>query len=239
MTENRLQNIKAALEDIGSAGDTARLQLHLLSMRARERTEQLATNIEAIEQRIDRNIEQAMQVAAAKTRQLSEAIRTSLGQVSEPGLTVSAIMTEPARYCLPEQPASAAAQIMWDHDCGAVPVVGDEGRVLGMITDRDLCMAAYTQGLPLVAIRVGDVMARPAHACRPDDSFTQAAELMARAQVRRLAVVDSEGRLVGMVSLADIAQAAPALGQAEAAVLLLRLVRAVSKRRPDVQQAAE
>ena len=238
-TNHRLQNIKAALDDIGSAGDTARLQLHLLSMRARERTGQLATNIEALEQRIDRNIEQAVHMAAAKTRQLSDVIRTSLGQSEEPQLTVSSIMTPSPHQCSPEQPTSAAAQIMWDHDCGAIPIVDQNGRLAGIITDRDICMAAYTKGSPLAAIAIADVMARPVHTCGANDSLAQAAEAMARAQVRRLPVVDAERRVVGMVALADIARAAPALGQREAAELVLQLVRAVSEQRHEVQHAAQ
>jgi CBS domain-containing protein len=228
----RLQNIKAALDDVGAAGDAARLQIHLLSLRARERTEELATNIEAFEQRLDRGIEQAMQAAASKTRQLSGAVRDLLGQVpaqADDALLVKSIMTDVPATCSPEDTLNAAAQRMWDLDCGAVPVL-EEGELSGIITDRDICMAAYTRGLPLTAIRIGEIMAKHVRACAPEDSLERAAALMADAQVRRLPVVDAERRLLGIVSLADIARSATLLGQREAAELVYQLVRALSQR---------
>lgn len=229
----RLDTLKAALEDIGTAGETARLQLHLLSMRARERTGELAANIEALETRLDRGIEQAVGTAAQKTRQLSSVVRELLGQstASSAGQpTVRAIMTDAVCSCSPEQSLNSAVQLMWEHDCGAIPVVAGGGELTGFITDRDACMAAYTKGLPLSAIVVRDVMARHVHTCSPDDSLVRAATLMADAQVRRLPVADTAHRLVGIVSLADIARSAQALGQREGAELVLQLLRAVSQR---------
>jgi CBS domain-containing protein len=229
----RLDTLKAALDDIGTAGETARLQLHLLSMRARERTGELAANIEALEGRLDRGIEQAMDTAASKTRQLSSVVRDLLGQSPAPldgQPTVKAIMTDAVQVCSPDQPLDSAARLMWEHDCGAIPVVSAGGDLTGIISDRDVCMAAYTRGLPLAAIFVRDVMARHVHTCRPEDSLVRAATLMADAQVRRLPVTDAEQRLIGIVSLADIARAAPVLGQREGAELVLALLRALSQR---------
>jgi len=229
----RLNTIRAALDDIGTAGETARLQLHLLSMRARERTEEFSASIEALEDRIDRGFEQAMGTTAQKTRQLTSALRDLLGQSPRPTgeqPTVKAFMTDAVCHCSPEQPLSAAVQLMWEHDCGVVPVLSASGELAGLITDRDACMAAYTKGLPLSAIVVRDVMARHVHTCRPDDSIEHAATSMADAQVRRLPVVDADHRLVGIVSLADIARSAQVLGQREGAELVLQLLPAVSQR---------
>jgi CBS domain-containing protein len=242
MTESnlRLDSIKAALDDIGAAGETARLQLHLLSMRARDRTGELAANIEAFEERLDRGLLQAMGTAASKTRQLSSAVRDLLGQSPAPNAeqpAVSSVMNDAVRVCSPEEPLNAAVRLMWEGDCGAVPVVSDTGVLVGIVTDRDACMAAYTKGLPLAAIRVRDVMARHVHTCGPDDSLALAATAMANAQVRRLPVVDSEHRLVGIISLADIARSAPVLGPREGAELVLGLVRAVSQRVADAVPA--
>jgi CBS domain-containing protein len=237
----RIQTIKAALEDIGAAGEAARLQLHLLSMRARDRTGELSTNIDALEARLDRGIEQAVQLAATKTRQFSTAIRESLGQTpaeSEARADVRAFMTDAVFSCSPGQTLNVAAQLMWEHDCGVVPVV-DEQRLVGIITDRDICMATYTKGLPPAAISVGDTMARHVHTCGPGDSLERAAALMAEAQVRRLPVIDADRRLVGIISLADIARSAPVLGRREAADLALQLLRAISQRQLDQQNMAE
>jgi CBS domain-containing protein len=239
----RLQTIKAALDDIGTAGDAARLQIHLLSMRARERSEGLAANIEALEHKLDRNIEQAVQVAASKTRQVSAVVRELLGQAApETSANVKAIMTDAVCSCSADDTLNGAAQRMWDEDCGAVPVVGSDGTLVGIITDRDICMAAYTKGLPLGSIRVNDVMARHVHTCSPDDTLERAATLMAEAQVRRLPIIDAERRLIGIVSLADIARGAPTLGQREAAELVSKLLHSISQRPhlvPGGWQAAE
>jgi CBS-domain-containing membrane protein len=226
-----LQTIKNALDDIGAAGDTARLQIHLLSLRARERTGELAANIEALEHRLDQGLEQAMGKAASKTRQLSSVVRDLIGQspARDGELSVRELMTEAVASCSPDETLNAAARHMWEHDCGVVPVV-DGGELVGIITDRDICMAAYTQGRPLASIVIKDVMARHVHACRADDTLARAASLMADAQVRRLPVIDVERRLVGIVSMADIARSAPVLGQREAAELVLQLTRAVSQR---------
>jgi CBS domain-containing protein len=234
-----LQNIKAALDEVGAAHDAARLQIHLLSLQARERTGELATNIEALEQRLDRGIEQAMHAAASKTRQLSGAVRELLGQATvqtEDALLVKSIMTDAVGTCSPDDTLNAAAQRMWDLDCGAAVVLQD-GKLAGIITDRDICMAAYTKGQPLTAIRVGDIMSKPVRSCGPRDSLDRAAMLMADAQVRRLPVIDTERRLLGILSLADIARSAPMLGQSDAAELVYQLVRAVSQR-PHLENAA-
>jgi len=99
---------------------------------------------------------------------------------------------------------------MWDGDCGSIPVVDSWSRVIGMITDRDICMAAYTQGRSLEQIRVQDVMSKNVTSCKTSDSLEQAEELMRRQKVRRLPVVDAEMHLVGLLSINDIARAAKA-----------------------------
>jgi CBS domain-containing protein len=234
-----LQTIKHALDDIGAAGDAARLQIHLLSLRARERRGELAANIEALEHRLDQGLEQAMDRAATKTRQLSAAVRDLIGQspARQGELSVQQLMTEAVASCSPDEPLNAAARHMWEHDCGVVPVVAN-GELVGIITDRDICMAAYTQGRPLASIAIKDGMARHVHSCRADDTLARAASLMADAQVRRLPVVAAEHRLVGIVSLADVAHSAPVLGQREAAELVLQLTRAVSQRSREAMPAA-
>jgi CBS domain-containing protein len=99
---------------------------------------------------------------------------------------------------------------MWERDCGAVPVLDQEGSVVAMLTDRDLCMAAMTQGKALSEIRVSSAMSRSLWACRPDDDLSQAEALMRTRKVRRLPVVDAEGRLLGILSLSDLARASMA-----------------------------
>ena len=110
--------------------------------------------------------------------------------------------------CFPEDDLRAPARAMWEGDCGCVPVVDSWSRVIGMITDRDICMAAYTQGKPLREIRVEGVMSKSVVSCTTGDSLEQAEELMRRNRVRRLPVLDADKRLVGLLSLNDIARGA-------------------------------
>ncbi|MFO0984774.1 MAG: CBS domain-containing protein [Planctomycetota bacterium] len=95
---------------------------------------------------------------------------------------------------------------MWDHDCGCVPIE-DEGRVIGILTDRDICMAAYTQGGALASLKVRNAMSSKVLVCHPDDAVLDAERLMRANRIRRLPVVDDTGRLVGIVSLNDLARA--------------------------------
>ncbi len=92
-------------------------------------------------------------------------------------------------------------------DCGALPVVGDGRQVLGMVTDRDVCLLAQSRGRRLVELCVVDAMSRDVVACAPDDDVRTAQNLMRDAQVRRLPVVDADGMLVGVITLGQIARA--------------------------------
>ena len=103
---------------------------------------------------------------------------------------------------------AAAAGAMWDADCGAVPVLDGGGRVVGMITDRDICMAAWSRNCAPAGIAVSAVMSWNPSVCRPTDTVHAAERLMREGQIRRLPVVDADQRLVGILSLADIARAA-------------------------------
>jgi CBS domain-containing protein len=103
--------------------------------------------------------------------------------------------------------ASAAARLMWDCDCGAVPVLDEDSRAVGIITDRDICMATLHQDRPASAIAIWEAMSKTLHSCAPDDNVGTAAELMRKYQIRRVPVLDKERRLVGILSLADVVRA--------------------------------
>ena len=123
-------------------------------------------------------------------------------------MNVETIMSKTIHTCSPEDSLERVAQILWDGDCGCVPVVNDEHRVVGMVTDRDACMAAYTQGARLCDIPVSTAMAGQVRSCRPSDSVTSAEQTLREYQLHRLPVVDDQERLVGLLSLGDIAREA-------------------------------
>lgn len=103
---------------------------------------------------------------------------------------------------------ACAAQQMWDHDIGCLPVIDDQGHVAGMVTDRDVCMAAYFHGTPLQAIPVTAAMAKRVFWCAASDDIESVARTMGEQQIRRMPVVDEQGRPIGVVSLSDLARAA-------------------------------
>ena len=121
-------------------------------------------------------------------------------------MKVEEIMSVNVETCRADDTLDQPARIMWEKDCGVVPVIDDESHVIGMITDRDICMAAYTQGRRLSEIPVSSACSRTVRSCRLEESVDSAEAVMRAAQVRRLPVVDDEGTLWGIVSLGDIAQ---------------------------------
>jgi CBS domain-containing protein len=118
------------------------------------------------------------------------------------------IMAQPIFTCYLEDDLNRAAQLMWENDCGVVPVLDGDGHAVGMLTDRDICMAAYTQGKPLREIPVTSVMSKQLYACRPDDTLDQVQAIMREHKIRRLPVLDREDRPIGIVSFSDLLHAA-------------------------------
>lgn len=125
-------------------------------------------------------------------------------------MNVENLMSAQVLSCRPEDSLSRAAQLMWDGDCGCLPVCAGDGisRVAGVITDRDICMSALFQGKPLGEMRVADAMTRQVRTCRPSDSIAEVERVMREARVRRLPVVDEQDQLLGMITLADLAREA-------------------------------
>ena len=119
-------------------------------------------------------------------------------------MKVQEIMTSQVQSCRPEDALAAAATIMWDYDCGCVPVVDGEGRVAGMVTDRDICMAVATRQRTAAEITVGEVISGAVHACAPDDDVKDALALMRKEKLRRLPVLDDDGTLAGILSINDV-----------------------------------
>jgi CBS domain-containing protein len=127
-------------------------------------------------------------------------------------LNVQSIMTRPVFVCRPEDTLETAAKQMWDQDCGAVAVVDDNGCLAGMITDRDVCMAAYTSGRRLSDIAVRTAMSADAAVCRDSDVLDAVQAKMREKQIRRIPVVDGAGRPIGIVTLNDLARVAARAG---------------------------
>jgi CBS domain-containing protein len=115
-----------------------------------------------------------------------------------------------------------AAGLMWDRDIGFLVVLDDQNRLAGVLTDRDICMAAYTGGKALRSIPVRVAMARNVFTVAASEDVAAAEQIMDAHQVRRLPMIDGKGRIIGVVSLNDIAREAR---------------NEISRRHPDVDSA--
>ena len=119
-------------------------------------------------------------------------------------MRVSEAMTREVRICTPGQPIREVAQTMAAIDAGALPV-GENDRLIGMITDRDIAVRAVAQGKgPDTPVR--EIMSEHVEYCYDDEDLERVAQGMANVRVRRLAVVNREKRLVGILSLGDVAR---------------------------------
>ncbi|NUP08870.1 MAG: CBS domain-containing protein [Polyangiaceae bacterium] len=150
-------------------------------------------------------------------------------------MKVGELMTREVGTCRRDQTLNIAAQIMWEHDCGSVPVVDSYGRVIAMITDRDICMAAYTQGKALSEIYVSTCASEDLVSVREEEEIETVEELMRQHQIRRVPVVDDRGRAVGILAMGDLAvnaHVSPAKGHELSSDSIAGTLAAVSEPSP-------
>lgn len=121
-------------------------------------------------------------------------------------MKVSDVMTTSVASVRKDESLSTAAKVLWDCDCGSLPVWDERSeRVIGMITDRDICMATWSRDKPPSALTVADAMSSELYFSAPEESVSSAEALMRSRKVRRIPVLDGGQKLVGILSLADIA----------------------------------
>jgi CBS domain-containing protein len=121
-------------------------------------------------------------------------------------MKVKDIMTTDLKTCAPDTTVAEAAHLMWDGDCGILPVV-DEGVLVGVVTDRDMYIALATQNARASQLRVGAVACTTLATCAPEDDVHAALATMKHARVRRLPVVGFGGTVTGMLSMNDVLRA--------------------------------
>jgi CBS domain-containing protein len=120
------------------------------------------------------------------------------------GKSIREVMTSQVKACEPTATVVDAAKLMAQEDVGPIPIV-EEGRLVGIVTDRDIVVNAVAKGTDVNTATVGDIASRDLVTISPDDDMNDALNLMAEKQVRRLPVVEGD-RLVGIVAQADIAR---------------------------------
>jgi CBS domain-containing protein len=192
--------------EIHQLRDEIRLKLHLAGMDARREWDALEAKVVALEDEIlgrgDRLVSATRERAAEIRKALHDFTARNLG--TEATTRVGEVMKWSPKACSSEDSLERAAKIMWEEDCGAVPVLDAAGKPCAMITDRDICMAAYTRNIRLSQASVASAMSQQLFSCAMNDPLLDALRVMSVHKVRRLPVVDAEQNLVGILSLADL-----------------------------------
>lgn len=119
-------------------------------------------------------------------------------------MKVKELMTPNAKAIWLTESLADAAQLMWENDCGVLPVIKDGRKVIGMITDRDICMAVAMRDQNPSAISIEEVMTGQVYSVNAEDDMAQALEAMQEHRIRRLPVVNADGELEGLLSINDV-----------------------------------
>jgi CBS domain-containing protein len=119
-------------------------------------------------------------------------------------MKVKEVMTPHAKAIWLTESLVDAAKLMWENDCGVLPVIKDGQKVIGMVTDRDICMAVAMRDTNPSGVSVEEVMTGQVYAIKAEDDVDQALQVMQEHKIRRLPVVNSEGELEGMLSMNDL-----------------------------------
>ncbi len=119
-------------------------------------------------------------------------------------MLVRDLMRSSPASCAPGTNLAAVTERLWGCGCGALPVVDSAGKVLGIITDRDICVALGTRDRRPSQVTAGEVMSRGVVACRAEDEIHEALKIMGAKKVRRLPVLNGAGNLEGMLCMSDL-----------------------------------
>lgn len=197
----------------------------------------------SIKSEVRRVQHEAIDSLRSASRELSHAMRDLMtNEVSKTlGLstTVRSLMSAEVRTCRADDTLEQAARTLWEHDCGALPVI-DQGRAIAMLTDRDICMATFTQNQAPSRIAVSRAMSKQLFTCSPDDSIGSALSTMGHQRVRRLPIVGHNGELLGLLSMADLARWARSLSSFAVHAALVDAEGSIAMRKPtEMPVAAE
>jgi CBS domain-containing protein len=119
-------------------------------------------------------------------------------------MTVKDVMTKPVATCGPETNLAEATALMWDNDCGVLPVTGETGELVGIVTDRDICIALGTRNVRSSDLCVREVIKNLTVVCKSSDDIRTALQTMREGKIRRLPVVNDDALLEGIVSMDDV-----------------------------------
>jgi CBS domain-containing protein len=193
-----------------SLRDELRVRLRLASKEAQRQWEGIEERLIELERSLelqgDSVRDTASDVAVSVARVFRDFMLRHLPESGPSKGPVHDAMRKRVYTVSPSDTLARAAQLMWEKDLGCLPVCGPGRKVIAMLTDRDISMAAFMQWKHLAESSVESAMSRSVFTCSPDEELGQAEDRMRLYQVRRLPVVDAEGALVGLLSLGDVAR---------------------------------
>ncbi|HET9930003.1 MAG TPA: CBS domain-containing protein [Polyangiaceae bacterium] len=203
--QNAARNaISEALRELTVVSDEARFQIHLFSLEAKRRWNEIESKLRHLEARMAQGTDET-----DATKELSQAIRellTHRRSAESPPTPVRALMARQVATCRSDQTLSDAAGAMARAQCNALAVVDEGGRFVGVLSEHDVCMGAYSSGTALSETPIAATMRGDVETLKPDDTVANAAELMRFQKLEYVPVVDEEGSLAGMLWLRDLAR---------------------------------
>ncbi len=150
-------------------------------------------------------------------------------------MKVKDVMTGTPYYCQLDTNLGSATELMWVGNCGFLPVMGTNGKLVGVVTDRDICIALGTRNRLAAEVSVAEVMSNRLFACSPDDDVHIALQTMKEGGIRRLPVTVENGILVGVISMDDLLLRAEPAGIGKRPELsneeVVKTYRAIDRRR--------
>lgn len=204
MSRHGKQEFQGRVNELKALRDQIRLDLHLAGMDLRDEWKTIERKLPDPGPAYDHVKEvtgDALDVLADELRRFSTRLR------QDGAGKAASVMTPAPATCRPADSLGQVLATMWSRDVGCLPVVDEAGRVLGLVTDRDAAIAACTRGQRMDHINVQSVMSTTVVTCAPTDAQESVLALMRTHQLRRVPVVVDDGRLVGIVTLNDLARA--------------------------------
>jgi CBS domain-containing protein len=209
MSTSLRETLREKIEELRSLRDQVRVDLKLAGMELRSEWRELERRMPDAA----RTAEDFKSVTVEAMERFLSDVRRFRSRIEsatvEQENTVASMMTRDVAFCSPRSSLAEAARLMWEHDVGCLPVV-EEDCVVAVVTDRDACMSAYIQGQRLDQIEVRSAMSRNLYTCGPEAKPDEVEAIMIARQVRRVPVVDGQGRLQGILTVSDLARRAVA-----------------------------
>lgn len=146
-------------------------------------------------------------------------------------------MTKTVEVCGENEALSKACEIMWQKDCGVIPVVDKKSKLVGIITDRDIMIAAFLNDKTVAEIKCNEIITKKIISCSAADAVEDALKLMKKYQIKRLPVVDEKEKLEGIISITDILLSSG--DDKKLRKKVLKTIEAISKLRPIVLKAID